>query len=187
MRKEDNKVVYRHRRIDTNEIFYIGMGYLKRAYAKDSNKRNQIWNRIINKTDYKVEIVAENLTWEEACELEILLISKYGRINLNTGTLANLTNGGDGSKGCSPSQETRDKISNFHKGKPVTQESKDKMRKAKEGKYFLSNNPNAKKVINIETGEIFETAKEAALSINKIYGSFTWAIKHTKNFNFRYL
>lgn len=187
MRKIDNKVVYRHRRLDTNEIFYIGMGYLKRAYSKDAAKRNQIWNRIVNKTEYKIEILAENLSWEDACELEEFLILSYGRIDLKTGSLANLTNGGDGSKGCSPSQETRNKISNFHKGKPVSQQSKDKMRKAKEGKYFLSDNPNSKKVINIITGEIFKTAKEAALSINKKYGSFTWACKHTKNFNFRYL
>ena len=78
------------------------------------------------------------------------------------------------------------KIRQRHKGKFVSQESKEKMKKAKEGKYFLSENPNAKKVINLETGEIFKTAKEAALSIGKIYGSFTWALKHTKRFNFRY-
>ena len=186
MRKENNKVVYRHRRVDTFEIFYIGMGSLERAYSKDAAKRNKIWNRIINKTDYEVEILAENLTWEEACELEELLISLYGRKNLNTGTLANLTNGGDGSKGCTPSIETRKKIGDFHRNKIVSKESRDKMRKAKEGKFFLSNNPNSKKVINLETGEIFDTAKEAALSINKIYRSFTWALKHTKSFNFRY-
>jgi len=187
MRKENNKVVYRHRRLDTNKIFYIGMGDLKRAYSKDTAKRNKIWNDIVNKTIYQVEILADNLSWEDACELEVLLIEQYGRINLKTGTLANLTNGGDGSKGCSPSKETREKIGNFHRNKFVSNESKEKMRKAKEGKFFLSNNPNSKKVINIITGEIFETAKEAALSINKIYGFFTWACKHTKNFNFRYL
>ena len=178
--------MYRHRRLDTNEIFYIGMGYLKRAYSKDAAKRNQIWNRIVNKTDYEIEILAENLSWEDACELEELLILSYGRIDLKTGTLANLTNGGDGSKGCSPSKETRKKIGDFHRNKIVSKESRDKMRKAKEGKFFLSNNPNSKKVINLETGEIFDTAKEAALSINKIYRSFTWALKHTKSFNFRY-
>lgn len=187
MRKENNKLVYRHRRLDTNEIFYIGMGDLKRAYYNNPNKRNKIWVRITNKTNYEVEILQENLDWDTACELEEFLISLYGRIDNKTGTLANLTNGGDGSKGCSPSKETRKKISNFHKNKIVSDESKEKMSLAKKDKYFLSDNPNAKKVINIETGEIFNSAKEAALSINKIYGSFTWACKHTKNFNFRYL
>jgi hypothetical protein len=187
MRKENNKVVYRHKRLDNNEIFYIGMGYLKRAYSKDTAKRNKIWNDIVNKTSYQVEILAENLTWEDACELEILLISEYGRIDLKTGPLANLTNGGDGSKGCSPSKETRNKIGNFHRNKFVSNESKEKMRKAKEGKFFLSDNPNSKKVINTITGDIFNSVKEASLSINKIYGSFTWSLKHAKNFNFKYL
>lgn len=186
MRKENNKVVYRHRRLDTNEIFYIGMGYLKRAYSKDTCKRNKIWNRIINKTEYKVEILTENLSWEDACELEEFLIQLYGRIDLKTGYLSNLTNGGDGSKGCSPSKETREKIGNFHRNKIVSEESKNKMRKAKEGKFFLSENPNAKKVINIETGEIFNTAKEIAIELGIIYGSFTWSIRNTKNYKYKY-
>ena len=38
MRKKNNKCVYRHRRLDTNEIFYIGMGSEKRANSlKDHN------------------------------------------------------------------------------------------------------------------------------------------------------
>jgi hypothetical protein len=187
MRKTNNKIVYRHIRLDTNKVFYIGMGSLKRAYTKDSSKRNIIWNRIVNKTKYNVEILAQNLSWENACELEEFLISLYGRIDLKTGTLCNLTNGGDGSKGCTPSKETKNKISNFHKNKIVSKESRNKMKKAKEGKFLLSNNPNSKKIINLKTGEIFNTAKEAALSINKIYGSFTWALRNTKKFNFRYL
>ncbi len=179
--------MYRHRRLDTNKIFYIGMGDLKRAYSKDAAKRNKIWNDITNKTSYQVEILAEDLTWEDACELEVLLIGQYGRINLETGTLANLTNGGDGSKGCSPSQETRDKISNFHKGKHVSQESKNKMRKAKEGKYFLSNNPNSKKVICLVTNEIYDSAKEVSNKFNINYGTFTWSLNESKSCKYCYL
>jgi hypothetical protein len=72
MRKTNNKCVYRHRRLDTNEIFYVGMGSNKRATSL--NNRNELWKRIVNKTEYVVEIVSENLTWEDACELECLLI-----------------------------------------------------------------------------------------------------------------
>ena len=64
-----------------------------------------------------MSIVADNLQWEEACRLEILLIKKYGRKDLHTGTLVNLTDGGDGHKGMS--QSTKDKISNSLKGKRV--------------------------------------------------------------------
>ena len=75
--EEDNTqyktLVYRHRRLDTFEIFYIGIGSIKRAYLKHG--RNKHWNNIVNKTNYQVEIIAENLDWETACELEILLIT----------------------------------------------------------------------------------------------------------------
>ena len=45
------------------------------------------WNRIDNKIDYVVEILSKNLTWEDACELESLLIVEYGRIDNKTGKL----------------------------------------------------------------------------------------------------
>jgi len=89
-------IVYRHRRIDTNEIFYIGIGKNKsRAYQKSKSKRSTFWLNIVNKTDYQVEIIAEELTWEEACELEIFLINEYGRKDLGTGSLVNMSEGGE--------------------------------------------------------------------------------------------
>ena len=77
--KNLNKVcVYRHRRLDTNKIFYIGIGSIKRSRDK-GKRRNQHWNRIVNKTEYKVEIVATNLYKEDAKELEIFMIKLYGK------------------------------------------------------------------------------------------------------------
>ena len=191
MIKIENKkyCVYRHRRLDTNKIFYIGIGSLHRAYSKCPSKRNKIWNGITSRTNYEIEILAENLDLEIAFELEIFLIEMYGRINLNTGTLCNLTNGGDGSKGCSPSKETREKIGNFHKNKIVSIESREKMRKAKEGKFFLSDNPNAKKVINIETGEIWDSLNECCIenNLNSKYMS-RWLSNYRPNkTNYKYL
>lgn len=180
MRKQYNRCVYVHIRLDTGKVFYVGMGTIKRAY--ESYKRNIHWKRIINKTNFLVKIVSENLTWEEACKLEINTILKFKSNNL-----CNMTDGGDGSKGLSPSEETREKIRMFHKDKPKSKESKEKMSKAKQNKYLLSNNPNAKKVINTETDKIFNTLKEAADSISKNYSSFKWSIKHAKNFNFKYI
>jgi hypothetical protein len=55
------------------------------------------WHRIVNKHSYLVEIIKEDLTWEEACELEKTLIKKYGRKDLGEGNLINMTDGGDGS------------------------------------------------------------------------------------------
>ena len=88
-------VVYRHRRLDDNSIFYIGIGKEKnRAYQLRS--RNSLWKNIVLKTDYQVEIIAENINYDEAKELEIFLIILYGRRDLNNGILCNMTDGGDG-------------------------------------------------------------------------------------------
>jgi hypothetical protein len=132
-------VVYRHRRLDTNEIFYIGIGKeIKRAYSKA--KRNPLWKSIINKTNYEVEILYNNISTEDAKELEIFLISLYGRRDLGLGPLSNMTDGGDGiinlakgiwNKGISPSKETLEKQRLKKLGvkrKPHSDETKEKMR-----------------------------------------------------------
>ena len=93
-------IVYRHRRLDTFEVFYIGIGKTeKRAYSKKN--RNKWWKNIILKTEYSVEIIIEDISWKEAQEVEVLLISEYGRRDLGLGNLVNLTNGGEGTQGMS--------------------------------------------------------------------------------------
>ena len=87
--------VYRHIRLDKNEVFYIGIGKnINRAFSKKN--RNIYWKRIISKTSYEIEIIFDNLNWDEACIKEIEFIKIYGRQDLKTGTLCNLTDGGDG-------------------------------------------------------------------------------------------
>lgn len=118
--------VYKHIRQDKNEIFYIGIGIVKnykRAYQKNKS-RNPIWENITKKTNYTVEIVIDNLSWEEACQKEKELIKLYGRIDLGTGTLANMTDGGDGN--CNFSEFTKQKISNSLKGKTHSPETRQK-------------------------------------------------------------
>lgn len=101
-------IVYRHRRLDNNEVFYVGIGTnKKRAYEKGG--RNNLWQKVIEKTEYVVEVIAEEIEMEYAQELEIFLISIYGRKDLNTGILANLTSGGEGSNNMSA--ESRKRIS----------------------------------------------------------------------------
>lgn len=117
--------VYIHLRKDKNEIFYVGIGKIKnykRAYHKKI--RNDIWKNIVNKTQYDIQIIYDNISWEEACNKEIELIKLYGRIDLNTGTLANMTNGGDGNN--SMTDSIKNKISNSLKGKKQSEETKKK-------------------------------------------------------------
>lgn len=85
--------------------YYIGKGQTNRAYES---------RRLYKPSNDRIEIVKENLTEQEAFDLEIELIAKYGRKDLGTGILRNKTDGGDGA---TPSLETRQKISDANKGK----------------------------------------------------------------------
>jgi hypothetical protein len=130
-------VVYRHIRLDKNEVFYIGIGKEeKRAYEKYRNKH---WNHIVAKTKYEIEILFDDLTWEEACIKEKEFIKLYGRRDLGLGTLVNLTDGGEGQCGNSNflgkkhSIESKKKISEYNIGKKHSIESKKKISKTKTG------------------------------------------------------
>ena len=123
--------VYRHIRIDKNEPFYIGIGS-DNSYkrANDKHGRNKIWNDIVTKTNYEVEILCDNISWEKALIKEIEFISIYGRIDKQNGTLSNLTDGGEGALGNIHTEETKQKLSNRFKGTKHTKESIDKIREA---------------------------------------------------------
>ena len=120
-------IVYRHRRLDTFKVFYIGIGKTeKRAYSKKS--RNKWWKNIILKTEYSVEIIIEDISWKEAQEVEVLLISEYGRRDLGLGNLVNLTNGGEGTQGIIVSDKTKQNMSTSATGRKHSEESKEKNR-----------------------------------------------------------
>jgi hypothetical protein len=135
--------VYRHVRLDTNKVFYVGIGSncdYKRA--KEKKGRNIYWKRIVNKTDYKIDIIFDELTSEEAKLKEVEFISIYGRRNLKLGTLVNLTDGGDGGCGTIVSIETRKKISEKSKtqkanlGKKLSEEWKRNLSISGKGRKF---------------------------------------------------
>ena len=96
--------LYRHIRLDTNEVFYVGIGtknitnYIKTKYyrAFDLRNRNKFWKAITAKTEYEVEIMLESDDYEFIKQKEIEFIALYGRRDLDKGTLVNLTDGGDG-------------------------------------------------------------------------------------------
>lgn len=115
-KNQDKKLcyIYKHIRLDTNDVFYIGKGTNtngKYERANDLNGRNPHWKRIVKKHKHSVEIIIDNLTEKEAFEKEIELILHYGRIDLGTGTLVNKTSGGDGVCGRVVSEETKEKLS----------------------------------------------------------------------------
>lgn len=104
--------VYRHIRLDKNIPFYIGISNgddanYRRAFNK--NGRNDIWEKITKISAYEVEILLDGITYDEAIKKEMEFIRLYGRKNIGTGVLANMTDGGEGF--CNPSEERRRKMS----------------------------------------------------------------------------
>lgn len=92
-------------------------------------------------TKDRIIFLKQNLTEEEAFKHEKYMIAVFGRKNNGTGILRNLTDGGEGSSGYVPTQETRDKISLANKGKtpwnkgvPRSEETKQKQSKSMKGK-----------------------------------------------------
>lgn len=166
-RKKDKgymAILYRHIRLDKNQPFYIGIGNsLSRAY--DKYHRNKHWKNIVNKNSYEVEILFDDLTWQQAKEKEKEFIALYGKIE-NGGILCNMTDGGDGTLGCVSNIEKRKKISSAnlnrdsfiyesvaskHRGMKRSNEAKQKMSNVKIRSYLygmlISNHPFEKFVI----------------------------------------
>lgn len=135
--------LYQHVRLDTNEVFYVGVGGLSKQdpiyrRARSKWRTNRIWKSITSKTDYKVEIVLDDISPERALEEEAILIKLYGRIDLQSGSLANLTNGGEKNPGwkapiefsLNQSKRVKGKGNPMY-GKTHTQETRDKIRESK--------------------------------------------------------
>ncbi|MEY2647025.1 MAG: Flavobacterium phage Fpv2 [Bacteroidota bacterium] len=121
--------LYRHIRLDKNEPFYIGISNVnddyKRAYKKSC--RNKHWTNIVKCTKYEVEILFDDLTEEEVKIKEKEFISLYGRVDLKTGSLVNLTDGGDGVLNMNTNSELRLKLSKAAIGKKMSESAKKKM------------------------------------------------------------
>ena len=118
--------LYRHIRLDKNEPFYIGIGKSEseynRAYFKSS--RNTYWKNIVNKTEYRVEILLDDLSWEEACEKEKEFIKLYVK-NTQGGLLCNIADGGNGGYLGKEINLKRKKSLMSH---PVSEKTKEKIR-----------------------------------------------------------
>ena len=130
--------VYEHIRLDKMEPFYIGKGKGERAYDL---YRNDHHDAITDEYGHAVVIIADHLTEEEAYWLERDTIEDYV-FNLGNGIdikghndydheLPHLTNmdwGGIGGKsGINRTEETKEKISESHKGMHHSEKTKQKI------------------------------------------------------------
>jgi hypothetical protein len=176
--------LYRHIRLDKNEPFYIGIGSdMTFKRAKEKSRRSQLWNKIIAKTDYEVEILVDDITFDYAKLKEIEFIKLYGRIDLGNGTLANLTDGGDGLINRIFTSEHRRKLSLSQIGKEKSQEIKDKLRKYRIG---IPNSSETRSKISkankgrVNTPELMELLRNRKGEKNPVFG-----IKGSNNKNFK--
>jgi hypothetical protein len=118
----NNYYVYQYLREDGSP-YYVGKGKGNRAYLNNrSTPKPTDLNRII--------IVKDKLNESKAFELESKLIAKYGRLDLGTGILRNLTDGGEGVSGRIDTVETINKRVTKNTGKKRTPEQKLRMRQA---------------------------------------------------------
>lgn len=104
--------VYIHYRKDNGKPFYVGKGNNKRAWVKGGRPKE--WSIVAENCGYDVSIVKDNLTEDEAFELEKQTISEIG--------LENLTNTDGGGSGPSigmfkHTEEAKRKIKEASRGR----------------------------------------------------------------------
>src|ERR1035437_2225608 len=142
----DNFYVYMYLRANDSahgkarSPYYIGKGKGMRAYSKD--------HRCKPPSDpTRIVFVVRDISESEAHLEEKRLIALYGRIDLGTGCLANLTDGGEGVVGrirtveerqrrCAWMSAHRAEVLRWNLGRVHTQETREKVAAAMRGKHL---------------------------------------------------
>lgn len=179
---------------ELNKRWKSGAGYKDQAFYNAILKYG--WESI------KHDVIAENLSLEEANQMEIDLIRQYKSNDKRYGY--NVASGGEGSPGFKQTDEAKEKISKAHKGEHKSEDHKEKLRLANIGKHHTEetrqkiseshkgrklnqnqretlmrynrnkvlsaetrakishNSKSKKKVVCVETGQVFDTVKDAS-------------------------
>ena len=122
------------------EPFYIGMGkgnrinnHLYNYNLEKRNFKNFILKKILKENLEPIRFkLYENITYESARRLEIVLIKLIGRRDKDYGTLSNLTDGGEGIKGILFNEEMKERLkgkNNSFYNRHHTEQTKQKIRK----------------------------------------------------------
>jgi len=104
------------RRELSHELDALKLRNGKKLYRPNKHKLYTILQILDKGLKVEIEIIHRFQTEVEAFQLEVLLIYFYGRRDLGTGILTNMTDGGEGRM--NPSAEERKHASEIRKGKP---------------------------------------------------------------------
>jgi hypothetical protein len=129
--------VYAYLRKSDQTPYYIGKGTGSRAWAKEHNVK-------VPTDKSRIVIIENNLTNVGALAIERRMIRWYGRKDLGTGILRNLTDGGDGTYNLLPSAKRKAAVIKSNQERVWSEESKEKLRKTNTGKTY-SKETNSKK------------------------------------------
>lgn len=145
--------VYAYLREDSTP-YYIGKGKSSRAWVTHRRLNDAV---LTPRSDNFISIIAHRLSSDEANLLETRLVELYGRKDLGTGILRNMTDGGKGSSGNKPSLEiiekrkrtrAENKRPNPLKGRKQTPEAIENKRQAMTGKkHTAERNANRSKAL----------------------------------------
>jgi hypothetical protein len=170
--------VYRHIRLDKNEPFYIGIGAdedYKRAHEKCASRRSGFWTKIARKTEFLVEILIDDVDVETAKAKEMEFIKLYGRKNLGTGPLCNLTDGGDGLINIVFTEQHRQRLSAANRGKVYSLERRQRMSEQRKNNPIVYTEEIRKKLSESHKGikpapHLIQLLKERTGEKNPMYG-----------------
>jgi len=109
--------------------YYVGKGTGNRAWIRFSHN-------VHPPTDSKRILVFPMANEAEAFESEVAIIALFGRKDLGTGCLRNLTDGGEGAAGHQISETTRQKMSQATRGRVLSVEHRQRLSQALKGREF---------------------------------------------------
>lgn len=153
----------------TNTIKYVGLTSqpLSRRFSQHVSKRN------LDKKEYKIELVSEYLTLDQAVILEEMLIKQHNTREVGFNVSPRSINGYSNLH----SDEQKQKWSEERRNKKVSEEHAAKNRIARLGQ---KNSPEhqakiirPKAVMCLETGKVYKSAREAAKDLNLQYSKIS--------------